>query len=343
MIKQKDKYLYLCLLFLSFLSIINLYNAKYLNTLYSSYYLKQIIWIILGFTFLLFNKITNIIVNNKYLYLTNILLLIIVLFLGKTINGSKAWLNLGFASFQPSELMKISLPFALNYILSTDIKKCLKLIYGFLLTLLPSILVFLEPDTGAIIFYLLFFIIFLINLKLPYKYYLLLLIFIIVTIFSFIYLYIYKQDLIIKILGNSLYYRIDRLINFQNNYQLNLSKIGIYSSPFFRNGFNNIKLYIPEGHTDFIFAFAISNYGIIMIPLIIITYIILICNLIKNKTNYLRTSFIFMLLFQILINICMNIGLCPIIGINLPFLSYGGSNMIIYYLFLSYIINMDMN
>lgn len=339
MIKKKILNIYLCIIILSIISIINLYNAKYLNSLYSSIYLKQLLWFIIGLIILIYTKYIKKFINNKYLYIFNIFLLILVLIIGKTINGSKAWLNLGFISFQPSELVKITLPITLNYLINLKLNKFIKLILGLILTLIPSILVFLEPDTGAIIFYCLFFIIYLFKLKLPIKYYLILLFLILLISITLIYLYFNYQDILLKILGNTIFYRIDRILNFKDNYQLNLAKIGIYSSNIFRNGFNNIKLYIPEGHTDFIFAFSISNFGLIIVPIILISYLIIIISI--NNHNYLSNCFTYMLLFQVIINICMNIGLCPIIGINLPFLSYGGSNMLIYFLFLSYIINMD--
>lgn len=330
-----------CIFILGIISILNLYNAKYLNINYSYFYIKQIIFFITGFTIIYFNKITKLITNFKYLYFINILLLFLVLIFGKSINGSKAWLSIGFISFQPSELMKFLLPLSLNNVLNKDILKFKKLTLGIIYTLIPSILVFLEPDTGAIIFYLIFLIIFIIRLKLNYKYYLSFACLLIIIMLSTITTFIYNPNILLKIFGSNIYYRLDRLINFKNNYQLDLSLISIYSSNLFRNGFNNIKIYIPEGHTDFMFSFCIGSYGLIMAPLIIILYLLIIINLYKNKTSFIQSSFIYMLLFQVLINILMNIGLMPIIGINLPFLSYGGSNLIIYFIYLSYILNMD--
>lgn len=347
---MKEKKNILIIIFVLFIiSIINLYNAKYLNNYYSDYYIKQIIWYIVSFFIMfLITKNKNLIFKySKLIYIINIILLIYVLLFGKIINGTKAWINFYFFSFQPSEFMKISLLLYLISIICNKDKKYIKIIKLITFTLIPSLLVFLEPDTGAIIFYFIIFITCLTFLKIDKKYYLFLFIVIILFISIFIYIYNYNQDLIVNIFGSNIYYRIDRFVNFKsNNYQLDLSLLSIFSSSIFRNGFNNILIYIPEGATDFIFAFIIGNFGLIMIPLILLCYLYFYYNLINilkysnnKKTNYIIISFVYMSLFQVLINISMNIGLIPIIGITLPFLSYGGSSILIYFIFLGLIFN----
>ena len=339
------------IIILFIISIINLYNAKYLNIYYENYYLKQIIWYIFSFTFLfIINKlnIKNIFNYSKFFYWSNILLLIYVLFYGKVINGSKGWINLGFISMQPSEFMKISLLLYLIYIIENTSSLKFKILKILFYTLIPSVLVFLEPDTGAIIFYLVIMFTLIIMQKIKLKYYIYSIISLILLIVLFIYLYIYYQDLLIKIMGTSIFYRIDRLVNFKtNNYQLNLALISVFSAPIIRNGFNNISIYIPEGATDFIYAFCIGNFGIILGLIIIVCYTLFFINMInmikKNnnkKTNYLIISFLVMFFVQVIINIYMNIGLFPIIGITLPFLSYGGSSLIVYFILISLIFSL---
>ena len=97
---------------LMIISVINIYNAKYLNSLYTYYYIKDIIWYVLGFiTFFFITKInTKKIFNISFiLYIINIILLILTLIIGKEINGSKGWLKIGSISIQPSEFMKLTL------------------------------------------------------------------------------------------------------------------------------------------------------------------------------------------------------------------------------------------
>ena len=143
------------------ISIINIYNAKYLNSLYTYYYIKDIIWYVLGFiAFFFITKInTKKIFNISFiLYIINIILLILTLIIGKEINGSKGWLKIGSISIQPSEFMKLTLTIFLikvSLIKEKNSKNILKLL---IITFIPSLLVFLEPDTGAIIFYIIIFI-----------------------------------------------------------------------------------------------------------------------------------------------------------------------------------------
>lgn len=348
--------IYIPLLIIMIISFLNMQNAKLLSPLFANNLLKQIIWYIIGLLIILIIKKININIILKYTpiyYYISLLLLLLVLIIGKDINGAKAWFNLGFFSFQPSELMKISLTLYLSHLATSfkneGIKSELNLILKFaILTLIPSILVFLEPDTGAIIFYLL--IAFTILLFTGIHKFWFIILFALVLIFSglFIILYIFNQDLLINLIGTSFFYRVERLITFKtaSSYQLDNALIAIGASSMFGTGLNKILIYIPEAPTDFIFAFTISNFGVITGFIILICYLLIDIYLINKffhtKDKMLKLiliSFIIMFIFQQIINIGMNLGLLPIIGIPLPFLSYGGSTLIIYFIFLGIILS----
>jgi rod shape determining protein RodA len=185
--------------------------------------------------------------------------------------------------------------------------------------------------------------------KLNYKLYLLIFINVFSMLGIFIYLFINKQDLLINLIGTSIFYRIDRLVNFYKNtgYQMENALVIIGSSTLFGTGINNILLYIPEGINDFSLAFLTGNYGIISLILVLISYLVIDIYLIKNET-YIKNkrnkmfiaSFISVFFFQQFYNIFMNINLLPIMGIPLPFLSYGGSTIIVYFLYLSLVLKM---
>ena len=350
--KYKENYIiYISLLLLSIISTINLYNARFLNIYYNNYYIKQLLWISIGvlLIFILNKKIFKLIFKYSYIfYWINVILLIVVLFFSKSINGARAWIDFGFFSIQPSEFMKFFLTIYLIQISQRKIKREKKIVRMIIITLIPSLLVFLEPDTGAIIFYFIIWLYLISTLKIKWQFYIVLLIGLTFSLSIFIWLYLNNQDILMKYLGTSFFYRVDRFINFRNNnYQLELSLISIFASSPIRNGLNNILIYIPEGATDFIFAFCIGNFGLMLGIIIIFCYIFLLWNILKKvktyqdkKTNYLIISFSLILFFQVLINILMNIGLIPIIGITLPFVSYGGSSTILSFLFLSSIINL---
>ena len=170
----------------------------------------------------------------------------------------------------------------------------------------------------------------------------------IILITLFFYYYYNNPDTLIKLIGTSFFYRVERLFSFTNgsSFQLENALVAIGSSSVLGSGLGKISLYIPEAPTDFIVAFTISNFGYISITLVLLSLLLLDIYLIwiyiktKNETTKLFIlSFISMFFFQQFENILMNIGLMPIIGIPLPFLSYGGTTILIYFIFLGIVIN----
>jgi len=348
-------WLFIPLFILIIISLINMKIAGNTGNVYKSYFLKQSIWFLLGFIVLIILKFFKPKIIFKYsflLYLLNILLLILVLFFGKTINGSRAWFNLGLFSFQPSELMKFTLALYLSEKASNmakgNFKKELKFLTSTLfITLIPSLFVFLEPDTGAILIYFLILLGVILIYRLNIKWYLILLIILSILLSSFFYLYYYNKDLLIKLIGTSFFYRVDRILTFVNgdSFQLDRALISIGASSFFGN---NNYLYIPEAPTDFIIAFTINNLGIFSFIIILVCFLLLdtyfFSKLLKTKklkSKMFISSFLCMFIFAQIENIGMNLGLLPIIGLPLPFLSYGGTNTIVYFLFLGIILNLD--
>ena len=344
--------LFIPLLIIMIISFMDMQNAKLLSDLYEKNLLKQLIWYIVGFSTILIIKkinIQTILKYSKYFYWLSIILLVLVLFFGKETNGARAWFNFGIFSFQPSELTKLTLILYLSDIASRNKPDFRLILKVSILTIIPSILVFLEPDTGAIIFYFLSAITILYFAQLKKYWFLILLGIIILLGGAFIILYIYNRDLLIKLIGTSFFYRIERLITFQteSSYQLENALIVMGSASFFGTGLNKISLYIPEAPTDFIFAFTIGNFGIFTGFLILLCYLLIDIFLINQylkqrnkKIKLVLISFISIFFFQQIINIGMNLGLLPIIGIPLPFLSYGGTTIIIYFLFLGIILNL---
>lgn len=331
---MKNKYIILIpILILNIISIIYLSNTQYIT--------KHLVFLLSSYIVLFISSKINInfiLKITPYLYIISLILLIVVLLFGREINGSKAWIHLFGISIQPSETAKIIL---IIYLANLTIKRK-STIYLIIITLIPSILTILEPDTGAIIIYLIILLSNLKYLKIKKKTIITSTIIIGLFIITNIGIYIYNKDILTNIYGTKILYRIDRLISFkeQNNIQTINSLISI--------GSHNL-LYIPENHNDFIFASIISKYSPITFLLIILSYIAIFIYYLnnitkrKNISNIINFTILNMLLFQIFYNILMNLSLVPIIGIPLPFISYGGSYLITLYTLIGISINLNKN
>lgn len=332
------------------LSLLSLYG--YDN---NSFFIKQIVWYALGLClFFLIKKPKRIFKYGLLLYITSNLLLILVLFLGKEINGAKAWFDLGVMSLQPSEIMKFALLIFLSGYLG-NIKgkqsyrdEFLIICQVLLILIVPSILTFIEPDTGAVIIYLIitFSILFkFLKHKLWKK---LFIIFFVIIISIFFYTYFYESELFLKMFGTNFFYRVDRIMNFYKNdsYQLNNALVQMSQSGLF--GLKNVPLRVIEGTTDFIFALLTIRYGFISAIILLINYYVLDKKIIKTihkkidiKYQLFINGFLYTFLFQQLYNIWMSIGLVPIMGITLPFISYGGSSLLFFIISLITIIRIN--
>ena len=164
--------------------------------------------------------------------------------------------------------------------------------------------------------------------------------------FGLFYIYIFNTDLFIKIFGNSMFYRFDRIFDWSKSsgMQLENSVISIGSSGLFGHGISNILLYFPEGNTDFIFASFASIYGLTGMMILVCSIVWFDILLIRTKTKNLEYKYIISgmcaaLFYQQIQNISMTIGLMPITGITLPFISYGGSSLISYMILLGIVLS----
>ena len=344
--KKKLTIILVCLFFFFVVSILSIHSASIMNKV-DNLYLKQIIYYVLGLIALyigykykdFFSKYA------LFLYIGNLILLIIVLLFGIKINGSKCWLIIGPFSFQPSELLKVVYVFLIANLFEKYKRKrkfkdeFFMLFKLFLYFLIPSILIFLEPDTGIIIILMIITLFMIIHRSINKKWIFFFSTITILLIISGITIYLTRYDLVENILTSNLFYRLDRLINWTkgNGYQLENSIIAISSSGLLGFGLNHTPLYYPEATTDFIFTTISSNFGFLgsfiflIITIIFDINILSICNRKTSKYHqYLIVGFMSMIFYQQIQNISMTIGLLPITGITLPFISYGGTSLITY-------------
>lgn len=355
-LKNENLLLFIPLTIIMIGSFFIMYQAKFVSSIYSYHLFKQILWFGLGYILMVIiqkSKIRFLLNYSFYFYLFSLFLLILVLFVGEEINGAKAWFNFYFFNFQPSEFAKVSILLYLTKV-ATDFKRTktkegLFLLKCLLIVLLPSFLVFLEPDTGAIVIYLGILLGVLLFSNIKKRWFILLGMLIIILLGSFGYLYFNKQDLLIDLIGTSFFYRMDRLINFKNGsgMQLNNALISLGNAYLWGHGIKKDILYVPEFPTDFAFTLGTSIWGFGGSLVILLCYLLLdiyfikkLFNLKKSPYQSLINGFLIMFIFQQIQNIGMNLGLLPIMGIPLPFLSYGGTNTLINYLFLGIILNL---
>lgn len=349
---------------MAIISIISIYSAlTYTSKSLGNLALKQAIWYMVGVG-LVFVLVK---LGNEYLYrhtwilyvIGNLLLVVLLLF-GTPINNSKCWLIIpGVGSVQPSEFMKIFIMLVLASMIHDFRNKYknpslweefLFIVKSFGVVLIPSILTFLEPDTGAVIIYFIIYIAMMFVSGIRIRWFVIAIILCGVGMGSFLGLYFFKEDIFIKIFGSSIYYRLERLFDWQtgSGLQLENALAAIGSSSLVGYGFNKTPIYFPESSTDFIFGVFASNFGFVGICLllgIILYFDLSIIRLARRRINdtdkYILIGIVAMLLFQQVQNIGMTVGLVPITGITLPFISYGGSSLLSYMMIVGIILNIS--
>ncbi len=324
---------------------------------------RQFIWYSVGFLLIiLVMKIKNdfFIKYTWILYIIGVILLGLLLIFGSEVNNAKCWFTIpGIGTFQPSEFMKIILIITLSSMINKfndnyPNPKCSQefwfIIKVLFVVMIPSVLTFLQPDTGVVLIYLLITFIMLFISGIRFRWFIIAFVFLVLAIGSVLFIYFYSQDMFINIFGTSFFLRVDRLLDWSSSsgYQLENGLSAIGSGGLFGYGLNNTPIYFPEPQTDFIFAVYASNFGFIgslfLICLIAYFDIKLICLAIKTNNiinKYIISGIIGMLIYQQVQNIGMTIGLLPITGITLPFISYGGSSLLSYMLMLGFIFNIS--
>lgn len=312
----------------------------------SFYYLKlQAIWFILGIMVMFALAVFD---YHKFYYLAfmlmigTIFLLFIVLIpnVGRTAGGARRWLDLGFFNVQPTELAKFT---TIIYLSSWFAHRERKRFFSFLFLLgILMMLIILQPNVGTaiLIFGISVIIYFLAGVDLHY---LLLLIPIALAGFYF--------------LVNVSPYRLRRLMAFFNpeldplgiTYHLNQILISLSRGGLFGVGFSASKqkyLFLPEAHTDSIFAIVAEEVGFIGSLILIAAFIYFLYKIYKlvlnapDRYGRLMAGGIFAFFnLQILVNLGGMVNLIPLTGTPLPFISYGGSNLLVSFALMGILIN----
>jgi len=351
----------------------------------STLFYRQFSWGLIGvvvMSFVYYHDV-RVIRDNAYIfYGIGILLLLAVLLFGKKVGGHASWIRIGFFSFQPSEIAKMSTILALARFLSddeTDIRSLPHFFIALGIAFFPALLIILQLDMGTTItcmsfiapmliiagfdIYILMLIAFPLILMITGFFSIYIAIFIALLLFILLIVYQKKFKLHqLLVIGSGLAtslvtqrfatsilkpHQIDRIQTFLDpmndpqgaGYNVLQAKIAISSGGFFGKGFlqgTQTQLrFIPAQWTDFIFCVIGEELGFIGAALLLSLYLTLILRLIwaifsiKNKFVELTlTGYVSLLFIHIVINTGMTIGLIPVIGVPLPFISYGGSSLI---------------
>ena len=346
------------------ISITSIYSAMtYLSPDNGNLALKQAIWYLVGIVIIvIIFKIKNdyLYRNAWFLYILGNILLVCLLLFAPEINNSKCWFVIPYiGSFQPSEFMKIFIMLVLAVMISnfreTTDHPSIKEEFIFILktlivVLIPSVLTFLEPDTGAVMIYFIIYFCMMFTSGIRLRWFVILGVIIAVILGLVLGCYFLNEDLFVNIFGTDLYYRFDRILDWQNGSGLQLENAlaAIGSAGVFGHGFNQTPIYFPESGTDFIFAVYASNFGLlgaIVLIAIIIFFDTRLINMatkkIASRDKFVLAGIIGMLVFQQVQNIGMTLGLLPITGITLPFISYGGSSLLSYLILVGIILNIS--
>ncbi len=391
-------------------------------------YSKQFFYLILCFiiaTFILLMDSKIFTATPNILYVVGILLMILTFIVGKTVNGSRSWIPLGFMNLQPVETCKIFVSLALAKYLSrpeTDFEKTKSQLIASGICFLPIIFSLLQNETGLALVYFTFLlpmyregfppiylilgvslgVLLILTLLLPTLYLLIGLTVLAFLSFYFLRLKIkrnrsiimfifiawgvsavfvglavpfifknifqkYQADRIFSMVGRDNPYVTADTTNLLSpeiqsankkikkdteNYNVKQSKIAIGSGGLFGKGFlkgtQTQGDFVPEQHTDFIFTSLGENFGFVGCTILMLLYLALLLRIVliaeRQRSTFSRVyaySVAAIIFFHVAINICMTIGLAPVIGITLPMMSYGGSSLITFTVLIFILVKLD--
>ena len=348
--------LIITVIILAIFGLIMIYSASSIWAEYKfqdnfHYVKQQVLFLLVG---IIIMYIVSKIDYNIYLKKANIILgvcfflLILVLIpgIGNIRNGSRSWFGIGPFGIQPSEFVKLALIiFTSKYLVNSNkflksYKKGVIPILG--IAILVFFLIMLQPDlgTGLVLMMSIIALLFVAGVNMKFFY--------IMGIIGVV-------GVVILILIAP--YRMDRITSFLNpwadplgtGFQIIQSLYAIGPGGLLGTGFLNSRqkhFYLPEPQTDFIFSIICEEFGVIgaLLTTLLFFFLLYFGLKIALKTNdlfakYLAFGLIFQILFQALMNLAVVIGLIPVTGVTLPFLSYGGSSLLTSLLSIGIILN----
>ncbi|MBN8733671.1 MAG: rod shape-determining protein RodA [Acidobacteria bacterium] len=336
------------------IGILQIYSATHDIAIWGSAWWRQVLYVAIGLALMWFIASIDyhtLLGQVPILYIITVLLLVVVLVSGKSIAGARRWIQLPGFLFQVSEFAKLMIILLVARFLTElrrdtlEVRELLKL--GALVAV-PWVLVQREPDLGTSLTYLpvLAVGVFLAGLRARY------------IIISAVLLVGVAWISYHHVLAD---YQRDRIVSFLNpesdprgsGYQVVQSKIAIGSGGMWGRGVtqgSQTQLrFLPVPHTDFVFATFGEEHGFVGVVVVLILYFWLLMQIVQNAQTapdragmYICMGVASLLLFHLLVNIGMVVGLMPVTGIPLPLMSSGGSNMLSTFLMLGLVNNVRL-
>ncbi len=358
--KKIDKILFIAVLFLVLFGLVMIYSSSSIWAAYKfndafRYVKSQALFIIVGFILMIYISKVD---YNWYYKKTNLILSICLLLLvlvlipgiGSVRNGSRSWFGIGSFGVQPSEFAKLGLIIFTAKYLSKSNKFLKDLKKGVIPILIVLFLIFglimLQPDfgTGMIIILSIIAMLFIAGVDIKF--------FIGLGLLGVV-------GIVVLILIAP--YRMDRITSFLNpwsdplgtGFQIIQSLYAIGPGGLLGMGFLNSRqkhFYLPEPQTDFIFSIISEEFGVLGVIIVSTFFLLVLWRGIKialsakdSFAKYLAFGMVFQILIQTVMNLMVVIGLIPVTGVTLPFLSYGGSSLLVSLVSIGIILNISRN
>lgn len=355
-LKNTDYIILILAIVLAIIGVVGIYSAGLNSTSSRDEYMKQMIWIVISLAamfivWMLDYHISSVV--GLIAYPICLILLVAVLFMPE-VNGASSWFNIGSVLIQPSEFMKLAyillLAKYIDYVYTKGKEAINKWYYigaALCIFLVPVMLIMLQPDFGTALVFasITFFMLF--KAGLSYKYILALILVLIVSV-PLLYFFVlsdYQQA------------RIQVFLDPEQEplgagYNAIQSKIAVGSGMLFGTGLGKGTQtqwgYLPVKSSDFIFSVISEELGFVLSALIVVIYVVMLLRILKiAETSKDRIGAVIaigvfgMFFFHFLENIGMTIGLMPITGIPLPFVSYGGSSMLTNFVALALVLSVS--
>lgn len=346
------------LILLCCISCVAIYSAQLTGQYKDNFVMQQLIWYAVGIGIIVFVMrldTEQFYRLSWYLYGISLFILLVLVVSPNSIapmrNGAKSWFVIpGLGSIQPSEFMKMTLIIALSRVcvvhnekfrvrtINSDIKLLLKI---FIFTLIPIGLIMLQPDMGTALVLIAIFLGMVFISGINWK--------ILTAVFGTVgvifatafYMVLYHAQFLKDYFGvkdhqfNRIYSWLkpeEYASSLSYNYMKTVTAIG--SGSVSGKGFGQGVVYVPEKHSDFIFGAIGEDFGFIGSSIVISIFMLLIYNIVSivlrskdDFSKYICTGIISYIVFHVFQNIGMDVGILPITGIPLPFISYGGSSL----------------